>query len=286
MLLLQLVCNGLVTGCALGMVAISFSLVYSTTRIFHVAHAGVLSLGGYVTWALVRAGAPLLPAAALAVVGAAAGGAAIQWLLYARLGRQGAAHLVVLIASLGLLAMIQNALSGLFTPTTLTFDFAWGNTTQHFGSVILTRTQLLTAATGLAAYVALLGLVKRTPLGRRIRAVASNPFLGQITRLQPQRTYVAVMAIASGLVAVPGILLGLDLGLQPYGGITLLLTATIAMIAGGVGSVTGAFVIAVAIAVLQNAFLLVIPGEWSIAVTFAVFVAFMLLRPRGLFAAS
>ena len=94
------------------------------------------------------------------------------------------------------------------------------------------------------------------------------------------------MAIASGVVAVPGILLGLDLGLQPYGGITLLLTATIAMIAGGVGSVTGAFVVALAIAVLQNLCLLVMPGEWSIGVTFAVFVAFMLLRPRGLFAAA
>ena len=286
MLLLQLLCNGLVTGCALGMVAVSFSLVYSTTRIFHVAHAGVLSFGGYLTYALVQGGLPLLPAAALAIAAAALAGAAIQSLLYARLERQGAAHLVVLIASLGLLAMIQNAISGIFTPNTLSFSFPWGNATLRIGGIILTRTQLLTALVGVAVYLALLGFVKRTPLGRRIRAVSSNPFLGQITRLQPQRMYVAVMMIASAVVAVPGILLGLDLGLQPYGGITLLLTATIAMIAGGVGSITGAFVIAVAIAVLQNLFLLVIPGEWSIGVTFAVFVAFMLLRPRGLFAAS
>jgi branched-chain amino acid transport system permease protein len=286
MLVLQLLCNGLVTGCALGMIAVSFSLVYSTTRIFHVAHAGVLSLGGYVTYALMQAGLPLLPAAVLAIAIAALAGAAIQVLLYARLERQGAAHLVVLIASLGLLAMIQNAISGVFTPNTLTFAFDWGNVTQRVGGVILTRTQLLTVIVGVGVYLGLLGFVKRSPLGRRIRAVASNPFLGQITRLQPQRTYVVVMMIASGVVAIPGILLGLDLGLQPYGGITLLLTATIAMIAGGVGSITGAFVVAVAIAVLQNMFLLVIPGEWSIGVTFAVFVAFMLLRPRGLFAAA
>ena len=55
------------------------------------------------------------------------------------------------------------------------------------------------------------------------------------------------------------------------------------MIAGGVGSITGAFVLAVAIAVLQNLSLLLIPGEWSIAVTFFIFVIFMLFRPRGLF---
>jgi len=125
-----------------------------------------------------------------------------------------------------------------------------------------------------------------TLLGKRIRAVASNPFLAEITRLKPQSTYVVVMAIASGIVALPGVLVPLDLGLQPYGGVTPLLTATIAMIAGGVGSIGGAFVLAVVIAELQNLSLLVIPGEWSIGITFFIFVIFMLFRPTGLFAAA
>ena len=63
----------------------------------------------------------------------------------------------------------------------------------------------------------------------------------------------------------------------------ILLTATIAVIAGGVGSISGAFVLALVIAVLQNLALLVMPGEWSIGITFGIFVIFMLFRPRGLF---
>ena len=55
------------------------------------------------------------------------------------------------------------------------------------------------------------------------------------------------------------------------------------MIAGGIGSITGAFVMAIAIAVLQNLSLLVIPGIWSIGVTFFIFIIFMLFRPTGLF---
>ena len=65
-----------------------------------------------------------------------------------------------------------------------------------------------------------------------------------------------------------------------------MLTATIAMIAGGVGSITGAFALSLVIAVLQNLSLLVMPGEWSIGITFFVFVIFMLFRPRGLFTAG
>jgi branched-chain amino acid transport system permease protein len=58
------------------------------------------------------------------------------------------------------------------------------------------------------------------------------------------------------------------------------------MIAGGVGSITGAFVMAIVIAELQTMSLLVMPGEWSIGITFFIFVIFMLFRPTGLFAAA
>lgn len=286
MLPLQLLTDGLVTGCALGVVAISFSLVYATTKIFHVAHAGVYTLAGYLAWSLVTRGAPPLLALLVSMLACTALGALIQVLLYARLARRRATHLVVLIASLGALAVIQNIIAAVYTPNILQFPLPWSSHIVSFGAIRLTVTQLLTIGISLGALAFTLWFAHRTILGKRIRAVASNPMLADITRLQPQTVYIYVIAIASALVCLPGVLVPLDLGLQPYGGVTPLLTATIAMIAGGVGSIGGAFVLAVAIAVLQNLSLLVIPGEWSIGVTFFIFVIFMLFRPTGLFAAS
>jgi branched-chain amino acid transport system permease protein len=285
MLALQLLATGLVTGCALGVVAISFSLVYATTKIFHVAHAGVYTLGGYLAWSLVMYGAPILLAVAVSVVACAALGALIQSQLYARLERRRATHLVVLIASLGALAVIQNVIAAVYTPNILQFPLSWSSRMVAVGPVRMNYTQLLTIVVSLAAYVGTMLFAHRTILGKRIRAVASNPMLADITRLQPQSVYIYVIAIASAIVCLPGILVPLDLGLQPYNGVTPLLTATIAMIAGGVGSITGAFVLSVAIAVVQNLSLLIMPGEWSIGVTFFIFVIFMLFRPTGLFTA-
>jgi branched-chain amino acid transport system permease protein len=285
MLWLQLLVNGIATGAALGMVAVSFSLVFATTRIFHVAHAGIYSLGGYLAWSLARRGAP----DALALVGAmalcAAVGAIVQKQMYERLDRRGATQLVVLIASLGLLAVMQNAIAAAYTSNTLQFTSVWSRAIVSVGPIQLTGAQVAIAVAGFVVYVLVMLFAHATALGKRMRAVAANPMLAEITRLQPRRVHVLVMALASAIVAIPGVLVGLDLGLQPFGGITVLLTATIAVIAGGVGSITGAFVLALAIAVLQNLSLLVMPGEWSIAVTFFIFVVFMLFRPRGLFAA-
>jgi branched-chain amino acid transport system permease protein len=210
-------------------------------------------------------------------------GAAIQGVLYAELERRRATHLVVLIASLGTLAVMQNVIAAVYTPNILQFPLPWSSRMVGFGGVRLTWTQILTVIVCLGAFGGVMWFSHRTILGKQIRAVASNPFLAEITRLRPQRVYVAVVAIGSAVVALPGVLVPLDLGLQPYGGITPLLTATIAMIAGGIGSIGGSFLVAVGIAVLQNMSLLIMPGEWSIGVTFGIFIVFMLFRPTGLF---
>ena len=287
MLALQLLCNGMVTGCALGIVAVSFSFIYATTKIFHVAHAGVYTMGGYVAWSMLGHGFPAIIAFLTAAAACTILGALIQGVLYARLQRRGATHLVMLIASLGMLAVIQNILAAVYTANILQFSLPWGSQVLHLGgNVRLTLTQILTVVLSLCAYTGVMWFSHGTILGKQIRAVASNPFLAEITRLRPRRVHVYVMAIASALVCLPGILVPLDFGLQPYNGITPLLTATIAMIAGGVGSITGAFVLAIVIAELQNMSLLFIPGEWSIGVTFFIFVIFMLFRPTGLFATA
>lgn len=287
MLALQLLCNGIVTGCALGVVAISFSFIYATTKIFHVAHAGVYTLAGYIAWSMAARGAPFVVALGAAILFSAALGALIQGVLYAQLERRRATPLVVLIASLGTLAVIQNVIAGVYTANILRFPFPWAGEVLHIGgNVRLSYPQLLTVLVSLAAYVGVMWFAHYTVLGKRIRAVASNPFLASITRLQPRAVHVYVVAIASAVVALPGVLVPLDLGLQPYGGVTPLLTATIAMIAGGIGSITGSFVLAIVIAELQNMSLLFMPGEWSIGVTFFIFVIFMLFRPTGLFAAA
>jgi branched-chain amino acid transport system permease protein len=287
MLALQLFVNGIVTGCALGVVAVSFSFIYATTKIFHVAHAGVYTLAGYIAWSAATRGAPFIVALAAAIVVSAALGALIQGVLYAELERRRATHLVVLIASLGTLAVLQNLIAGGYTANILRFPYPWGGEVVRMGaSVRLTYPQLLTVLVSLAAYGGVMWFAHYTVLGKRIRAVASNPFLASITRLQPRAVHVYVVALSSAIVALPGVLVPLDLGLQPYGGITPLLTATIAMIAGGIGSITGSFLLAVIIAELQNMSLLFMPGEWSIGITFFIFVIFMLFRPTGLFAAA
>ena len=185
MLFLQLLADGLVGGCAIGLVAVSFSLIYSTTGVFHVAHAGVYSLGAYVAWYASTLGAPFIVACACAAAISAGVGAGIQAGLYETLARRKATPLVLLIASLGALAMLQNALAMLFTPNILQFPNAWRIEVVNLGGVQLSYAQVLTALASVALFAGLMWLTRRTSLGRRIRAVSLNRVLAEVVRLRP-----------------------------------------------------------------------------------------------------
>jgi branched-chain amino acid transport system permease protein len=283
MLALELFINGLVTGSALGVVAISFALIYSTTSIFHIAHAGVYTLGAYIAWSLASRDVPIVLATIAAMVVCAAVGVVIQTQIYERLARRKASPFTILVASLGVLAVLQAIIVLIYTQGVLTLP---PSAVISIHGVRLTTTQIVTVAVAFAAYLLILLLLARTDFGRRLRAVASNPALASITGLSPRVVYVQIFALASALAVLASVLVSRDFGIQPYTGIHVLLTATVAMIAGGMGSMTGAFLMAIVISVLQNEFLLIVPGDWGVACTFSVFLIFMLFRPQGLFSAG
>lgn len=284
MLYLQLLAEGVVYGAALGVVAITFALAYRTIAVFHVAHAGIFTMGGYLAWYAVSLGVPFALALVLSVIGCAMIGVVVQLGVYGPLRQRGATPLVMLIASLGLLIVLQNIAAILFTPNILQFDLPWRSDMLSFAGIHLSVPQVMMIGVGFAVFFGMLYFTNATLLGKRIRAVAANGFLAEITNLQPKRVYVIVLAIASGAVALPGALLATDHGLQPYTGILVLLVAKIAVLAGGMGNVVGTFSVAMMLGIIQNVALGFMSGQWSIALTFSLFILVMLVKPTGLFA--
>lgn len=282
-LYLQLLADGVINGCAIGLVSISFAYFYASTGVFHVAHAGIYTLGGYAALYLTGIGLPFLPALLLAMLFCVIIGLAAQAFLYRNLEEKGASPLVMMIASIGLLTLLQNVVAIVFTPNILQFDLPWRLASIQLGSIMLSYPQAMLGVVSLLIFAGMLAFSRYTSLGKRIRAVASNPELAEITRLKPKTVFLYVIGISSAVVAVPGVFIGLDQALQPYTSLLVLLTAIIAMIAGGIGSLPGAFLMSILISVVQSMSVAFVPGRWSIALVFGIFVVIILLKPEGLF---
>jgi branched-chain amino acid transport system permease protein len=283
-LFLQLAATGLVVGSLYVLCALGWGLIYGTTLHFHVAHGAVFTLAAYYAYAAQKfLGLPLAIAVIAAIAAAALSGVLIDLFIYQPLERRGAIRTTLFIASLGLLTLIENLLAILFTPDPLRMDVGRLADAVQLGPVFLTRLHLVSVATAILGFLTLMAFLKYSLWGQAIRAVSSSPEMARTVGIDLRRVHLLTYAVGSAISAPAGILVAMDVGVEPYRGTTFVLLASVAVIMGGIGSIPGALLGALFLALLENLGVWKIPSEWQSTISFGVFLIFIVVRPRGLF---
>jgi branched-chain amino acid transport system permease protein len=280
---LQILANGFLSGCGYALVALGFALIYTTTRTFHFAHGAVYTLSAYLFYTLYNIWAwPLWIALLLTPVFAALSGILIDKIVYLPLVRRGSSPFIHLLSSLGLYIVIVNFIAMLYGNDTKVLS-AGVQSSIHLGALVLTKFQLLTLLSFAVLFAGLVLVLRKTSLGRTIRAMRDDVDLVSALGIDPLKTRMMVFAIGSGLAAVSAILNGLDVGIDPNIGLTGVLTAAVAVIIGGIGILEGAAFGALLLGVLQGLAIWQVSSRWQDAVTFLVLLLFLLFRPQGAF---
>ncbi len=281
---MQFVVNGLVTGAAYALVALSFSVVFRVGRFFNFTHAAVFTWAGYfgyLCWTIL--GLSLWAGALLSVCLSAVLGVLLELSVYMPLHRRRASGVVLLLVSLGLYTIMQNTISMLFGDEIKRLS---GNTVAEGLSVWgarATRIQLAIVIICVVVFVAFGILLRLSPFGTRLRAVADDPDLAAIQGVQVHRFRLAASALGSGLAAVVSLLMGLDVGITPTVGLNALMMGVVAVIAGGVDSTPGIFLGGILLGLAQHLGVWKIGTQWQDAIAFAVLILFLVLRPQGFF---
>lgn len=283
MLVFQLLANGLVTGCAYALVALGFSLIYNTTRIFHIAHGAVYVVAAYLYYSFyVLWGIPLVGAALLTVVGAMVLGVLIDEVIHVPLDQQDSSMLIHLLSSLGLYIALVNIIAMFYGNQTK--ELVSGvQLTYSAGGVILTQVQVATVVVAVVLFIGLVVLLRKTRLGQQLRAMRDDPELLTVMGLNPRTLRRVVFGLGSALAAVGAILQGLDVGIDPRIGLTAVLNGAVAVIIGGIGLFEAAALGALVLGLLQSIAVWQASARWQEAVTFGVLILFLLSRPQGIF---
>jgi branched-chain amino acid transport system permease protein len=279
----QLLANGIFVGSFYAMMALSWGLIFSTTKIFHFAHALVITIAGYAAWIASTRGVPLVGLFVIAAVVGALAGLAVDRGLYRPLRRRNALQLNVFLAALGLLvageATIQyfygvNArrIVG-FEPTSLSIGRA-GFTTLEI---------LVTVVSWTVVGVVALFLL-RTRQGVAIRAVESNPELARAMGISTEKVYRNVFLIGSAMAGVGGLLFALKETASPTMGVEPLIAGFIGVFLGGIGSILGAVLGGLLLGLASNLGGIFLPGHLQVIVAFVLLFLVLIFRPSGLFA--
>jgi len=281
-LFIQLLANGLVNAALYAMLAVGFGLIWRSLRIFHLAYGGLFVVSGYIFFTLTaRAGLAPWLAGVVTVIASAGLGWLVEVVFYRLFYRRKAASGAVLIASMGVLVMLENLVALIFGSELQTVPREMASVVQ-IGAVRLTSLQLWAAGIGVLAVAGLWILVRRLRTFKALWAMGDQPELIPVLGLPLYRLRALALAIGTGMAAIPACPLTLDIGIDPFVGMSYLLIAAVAVLAGGMDSYRGWVTGAATLAVLQSLVVWKFSARWMDLVTFGLLVLMLVFRPQGL----
>jgi len=279
--MLQTAFNGVVSGVIMTLPALAVTLLFGVLKFPNFAIGAMMTCAAYLVFALnAQLGWPLSVSTAL--IALAFGGVCILIDQVTFMPLRGRGAITLMVASLGLGFILENVAR-----------FGYGNTARSFAielarpfrflDIRMNREQMITLAISAAAMLAMWFLLTRTPVGRAMRAVADNPQLALVRGIEAERIIRWTWFITGMLLAVGGVLIGMDRALEPPMGSNYLVSVFGAAILGGLGSPLGAGIGALLIGVASELSTLVMPPNYRIGIPLAAIALVLVFRPQGLF---
>lgn len=279
----QLIANSIIAGAIYMMVALGFNLIFGTVKFFDIGYGALAVVGGYAVLYFYKMLGFSLPLAVLfGVLFAGCVGYLVNLLVYKKLRKRKASSMVLLVASLGVLTVIQAIIAMVFTSQFQTLSLGGSTRVFEIFGAVMTQVQLVILASGLFIMLLLAFVLKKTLFGKAVNAVSDDEEVSKIVGINTDKIISAVFFIGSMIAGLAGIFVGFDTGLEPTTGMALLLKGVIASIIGGIGNIYGGVLGAFLLGFVENFGIWKISGEWKDAIAFGLLITFLLFRPKGI----
>jgi branched-chain amino acid transport system permease protein len=264
--------------------AYGLGLIYGVLRVVNLAHGGVIMVGAYLGWYLhERLGIdPYLTIPVVLVVSFLIG-VVLYRLLVRRLPRGAAGGPASLLLLFGVWLVLRNLAYATFTGNDQTIRTSYATRSLPVLGSHVSVSRLVVLGIAVVIAVAMHILLRRTQLGRAIRAVAQNADSCTLVGVDVERIYTLTFGIGTALAGVAGVLLATIFSFNPSSGSSELLKSFVVVVLGGLGSVYGVALAALIVAMAEVFAILILPSYLTTAVGFMMLVLVLVLRPGGLF---
>jgi branched-chain amino acid transport system permease protein len=285
LLLLEQALNGLQLGVMLFLMAAGLTLVCGIMNLVNLAHGSLYMTGAFLAATFTAWTGSFWLALLLALPATALVGLAVERIAVSRLYDRD--HLDQVLATFGLILFFNELTRIVWGPQPLFLSPP--EALQGFAEIIpgapYPLYRLFILAVGLAVAGGLYGLIAHTRLGMLIRAGASNREMVQALGVNIRLLYAGVFTFGAVLAGLGGMLAAPLLSVEIGMGENILILAFVVVIIGGVGSVRGALLGAIAVGVVDTFGRVLLPpavAEMAIYILMALVLSW---RPRGLFPA-
>jgi len=284
--IVQSLASGLLMGLLYGLIAVGLALIFGLMDVVNFAHGEFLMLAMYATFGLAVSLAvdPLLAAPLVAAASFVFG--AVIYLGIVRFAMRAASNrgMVQIFATFGLAILLRGLAQFLFTPDYRSVQNSWlsGKSLAIYG-VYLPAPQLAGALISIAAFAGLYLVINRTDFGRALEATREDAGAVALVGIDKNRIFAFGWGLGAALVGLAGAVMATFFYIYPDVGASFALIAYVTVALGGFGSVFGAFAAGIIVGLVEAITAMILPPALKYVGIYAVYLAVVFLRPRGLF---
>ncbi len=283
-ILIQLTINGLIAGSIYALVAAGFSLIYKTNKFMHFAHGTIVALSAYFLFLFFSIlNIPFALSVIFTLILSSLFGWGIYNLIYFPLQNKKSSNVILLVASLGIWILLENLIQLFFGADVKTIGFIKTSNGINFLGGIITPLQIVIITISFLLFFSLWFFMKKSKLGKEIRAVADNRELANISGISYKKIAGYSFLIGSFIAAIAGILIGLEQNLVPTMGTMLMIKGFTGAVVGGIDFIPASILGSYIVGLLENYGIWFLPSGYKDAITFILLFLFLLFKPKGLF---
>lgn len=274
--------NGLQTGSIYALVAIGYSMVYGVIKLLNFAHGDIIMVGAYVLWfAISKALLPPSLSIIITIIACTLLGIVIEKVAYKPLRKS--SRLSLLITAIGVSFLLENLAQLIMGAGAKVMPTFITGPDLSFGDIHMSYIALVTIIVTITSMVILTFLVRKTKIGKAMRAVSEDMDASQLMGINVNRIISFTFAIGSALAGIGAVLYCAAYPqVSPMMGSMLGLKAFVAAVLGGIGSLPGAMIGGFAIGLAEALVSAVGLSVWKDGVVFAILIIVLLVKPAGI----
>jgi branched-chain amino acid transport system permease protein len=282
----QVMIWGLYAGCIYILLATGLNLIFGVMKVVNFAHGELLMRGAYVTftfYALSGFNPYVLLAASLPVLVVV--GVIIERTCFRPI--LGTGKLNEIFISIGLIYIIQNGAALIWSDEWRIIQSPFANITIKVFGVNMPLDYLIIIITTVITLVLLFLFLRRTRLGKAMRATSQNRKGAMLMGINVERMDMLSFGIGAGLAGAAGTLWVVSGQVfNPYMGSIPAVKAFAIVIIGGLGSIPGAIIGGLIYGIAENFAILTLGGAWKDAISFIILILVLVVKPTGIFGES
>lgn len=294
MLLIQQFVNALMLGSVYVTVAVAFTLTIGVLNFLNFTIPTLFMLAGMIGWALAQWGVPFglsgpLPwpvALGFGVLAAIAASLVIERFTFRYLKTRygdSTEHAIPLVSSLGFLLVLENLVRIGYGTDAQRFPGPSADLTMNIGGIFVRLPQLASLVVVVGIVIALTLLLKRTRIGRALRAIAENPDAANILGVDTARIVPVVFMLTGLLCGLAGALFAVNYGeVSPMMGEDVGTKAIAGMVVGGLGSIWGAVLGGLIVGLTEMMTIHFFGADTVQVAVWGLLLLTLLIRPTGL----